>query len=45
LSRYQGERLIGQTKFAPGTAYLSSEAFSRNLETLSEYIVRTRPAR
>jgi hypothetical protein len=45
LSRYQGERLIGQTKFAVGAAYLSSEVFSRNVETLSGYLKAVRAAK
>jgi hypothetical protein len=38
LSKYAGEGLIGQTKFPMGALYLSSEQFSRNLETLAEYV-------
>ncbi len=38
VERYQGERLVGQPKFASGQPYLSSETFSRNLETLAEYV-------
>ena len=38
VSTYAGERLVGQPKFAPGFKYLSSEVFSKNVETLSEYL-------
>lgn len=38
LSTYTGERLVGQPKFKPGEAFIASEVFSRNLETLSEYV-------
>jgi len=38
ISVYKGERLIGQTKFPDGTAYLSSEVFSHNMETLARYL-------
>ncbi len=34
----EGERLVGQTKFPNGTRYLSSEVFSRNMETLARYV-------
>ena len=37
-----GERLVGQPGFKPGFRYLSSERFSRNLETLAEYVASTR---
>ena len=45
VSRYAGERLVGQPKFAPNSLYLSSEVFSRNLETLSLYLTATQPRR
>lgn len=38
LSRSDGERLVGQPKFAPNEAYLSSAVFSENLTTLSKYL-------
>lgn len=38
VSTFAGERLVGQPKFAPSFRYLSSEVFSRNLETLSGYL-------
>ena len=41
ISTYQGERLTGQPKFKLNTSYISSEIFSRNIETLSEYLVTT----
>ena len=40
VSMYAGERLVGQPKFANGFRYLSSAVFSRNVETLSEYLKR-----
>jgi PelA/Pel-15E family pectate lyase len=42
ISTYQGARLVGQPKFAPGSPYISSEVFSQNHETLSEYLQATR---
>ncbi|MHC4322911.1 MAG: pectate lyase [Planctomycetota bacterium] len=41
LSTYQGERLEGQPKFRLNTPYISSNVFSRNIETLSEYLIAT----
>jgi hypothetical protein len=41
ISTYQGKRLTGQPKFKLNTPYISSEVFSRNIETLSEYIIAT----
>jgi PelA/Pel-15E family pectate lyase len=38
ISTYAGERLIGQAKFSPGDKYLSSEVFSNNLTTLSQFV-------
>jgi hypothetical protein len=38
VSTYAGERLTGQPKFERGFQYLSSGAFSRNVETLTEYL-------
>jgi hypothetical protein len=40
LTTYASERLVGQPKFAPGFRYISSEVFSRNVETLSRYLHR-----
>jgi len=42
VSRYDGDRLVGQPKFATGFAYLSSAVFSRNVETLSEYLAASK---
>jgi PelA/Pel-15E family pectate lyase len=42
ISIYGGERLVGQPKFAEGFKYTSSAVFSRNIETLSEYLIRTK---
>jgi PelA/Pel-15E family pectate lyase len=39
VSRYQGERLVGQPKFSKNAGYLSSEVFSQNLTTLSRYLL------
>jgi PelA/Pel-15E family pectate lyase len=44
VSTYRGERLVGQPKFPMDAPYLASEVFSRNLETLSDYLIRSRPA-
>lgn len=41
-STYAGERLVGQPKFKRGFRYISSDTFSRNVETLSEYIASPR---
>ena len=38
VSRSSGERLVGQPKFQPDQAYLSSEVFSRNVELLAAYL-------
>jgi PelA/Pel-15E family pectate lyase len=38
ITTYAGEHLVGQPKFERGFRYLSSDVFSRNVETLSEYI-------
>ncbi len=39
VSRYSGEPLVGQPKFRPGEEYISSEVFSRNIETLSDWLM------
>lgn len=38
VSTYAGEKLVGQPKFRDGFRYISSEVFSRNVETLAEYL-------
>ena len=38
VSTYAGERLVGQTRFASGAEYLSSELFSHNLTILSRFL-------
>jgi PelA/Pel-15E family pectate lyase len=38
ITTYAGERLVGQPKFERGFRYISSDVFSRNVETLCEYI-------
>jgi PelA/Pel-15E family pectate lyase len=40
VSTYAGEGLVGQPKFASGFQYISSAVFSRNVETLSEYLAK-----
>ncbi len=42
ISKYAGERLVGQPKFRGSFCYISSEVFSRNVEILSEYIAASR---
>ena len=41
LSTYRGESFVGQLKLKRNTPYISSEVFSRNIETLSEYLLAT----
>lgn len=40
VSTHDGEGLAGQPKFARGFTYLSSAVFSRNLETLSDFVAK-----
>jgi PelA/Pel-15E family pectate lyase len=42
ISTFAGEQLVGQPKFSLSFLYLSSAVFSRNVETLSEYVASTR---
>ncbi|MBN2593312.1 MAG: hypothetical protein JXA81_07375 [Sedimentisphaerales bacterium] len=42
ISIYQGESLTGQPTFILNTPYISSEVFSRNIETLGEYLIATK---
>ncbi|MDX1948309.1 MAG: pectate lyase [Pirellulaceae bacterium] len=42
ISTFAGEPLSGQPKFQPGEKYLHSGVFSRNLETLSEFLAATK---
>jgi hypothetical protein len=42
VTTYAGEGLVGQPKFAAGFSYLSSAVFSRNVETLSAYLLGTK---
>ena len=42
ITRYSGERLVGQPKFRPGDQYISSAVFSENIELLSKYLQQTR---
>jgi PelA/Pel-15E family pectate lyase len=44
VSTYNGDRLVGQAKMAIGAKYLSSERFSENLTTLSQYSLQLRIA-
>jgi hypothetical protein len=41
ISTYQGERLTGQPKFKPGSQYISSDVFSRNVELIAHYLIAT----
>jgi PelA/Pel-15E family pectate lyase len=41
ISTYQGKSLVGQPKFKFNTQYIASEVFSKNIETLSEYLIAT----
>ncbi|AMV22276.1 pectate lyase [Planctomyces sp. SH-PL14] len=43
VSKANGEPLVGQPKFKPGEAYLSSQTFSRNLETLANFLLQPAP--
>lgn len=38
VSTYRGESLVGGAKFEPGTEYLSSEVFCKNMAILLEYL-------
>jgi PelA/Pel-15E family pectate lyase len=38
ITTYAGEHLVGQPKFPASFRFLSSDVFSRNVETLSEYV-------
>lgn len=42
ISFYHGEPLMGQPKIPEGSPYLTSAAFSQNLETLSKFVVATK---
>lgn len=42
VSRYDGQRLVGQAKMPLGAEYLSSERFSENLTALSRFVAATR---
>ncbi|MDA1050783.1 MAG: hypothetical protein O3C40_09930 [Planctomycetota bacterium] len=39
MSTFDGARLVGQAKMPVGTKYLSSQVFSNNLVTLSEFLL------
>jgi len=41
LSTYRGESFVGQLKLKLNTPYIASEVFSRNIETLGEYLIAT----
>jgi PelA/Pel-15E family pectate lyase len=43
ISKFGGEMMVGQPKFQTGDPYLASAVFAKNLETLSDYLLRTRP--
>ena len=38
VSTYRGERLVGQPKFPLDSQYISSDVFSRNITSLSDYL-------
>jgi hypothetical protein len=38
----EGQRLVGQPKFKPGFLFLDSGVFSKNLETLSDFVSAAR---
>ena len=38
VSLYDGDRLAGQPKFAPGDRYIATAIFARNLERLSDCV-------
>jgi hypothetical protein len=40
ITTHDGTKLVGQPKFAQGFRYISSDVFSRNVETLSRFIGR-----
>lgn len=44
ISTYDGGMIVGRPKFKPGQQYLASEVFSKNLEALSDYLAKSRPA-
>jgi len=42
VSTYDGKPLVGQPKFRLNSPYIASAVFSRNIETLSGYLITTR---
>ncbi|HXG13130.1 MAG TPA: pectate lyase [Gemmataceae bacterium] len=42
ITTYAGERLVGQPPFSPSFRFISSEVFSRHVETLSDYLASSR---
>ncbi len=42
ISTYAGGMIVGQPKFKLGQLYIASEVFSKNLETLSSYLAKSR---
>ena len=44
LSTYDGQMIVGQPKFKPGQAYLSSAVFAENLVRLSDYLRQAKAA-
>lgn len=38
VSRFEGERLVGDQRFRQGDRYISSAVFSQNIELLSQYL-------
>jgi PelA/Pel-15E family pectate lyase len=43
ISTFAGEPLYGQPKFKPGDKFINSAVFSRNLETLSQFLAAANP--
>lgn len=41
ISIYQGDRLVGQPRFKLNSPYIASAVFIRNIEILSEYLLKT----
>lgn len=42
ITRYKGQPLVGQPKFRENDPFIASAVFSRNLETISEWLLATR---
>lgn len=44
ISVYTDQHLVGNPKFKSGEPFIASEVFARNLEALSDYVAKSRPA-